>query len=98
MLDATKNAIRAICQTDPTMDAKQREAVLSSITGGAGRGTLPRVISRPEVAELLGVSRTRVDQLARRGAIEKIMVKGISRAIGFSEASVRSLCEGRAGR
>ena len=59
---------------------------------------MPRVISRKEAAQILGKTRGRVDQLARAGLLVKVYGVGTTRALGYSESSVKNLAEGTAER
>jgi len=77
---------------------KQIDALLSGKQAAAECAAIPRVIRRKEVATLLGVSQKRVDQICAAGGLVRVFSPGASRAMGFSEASVRSLVEGRTGK
>lgn len=50
-----------------------------------------RIMKRGEVAALFGVSPVRVDQLSAQGAIRKVKLPGLSRALGFVAAEVYEL-------
>ena len=50
-----------------------------------------RIMKRGEVAKLFGVSMIRIDQLAAKGILRKVMLPGLSRSLGFVESEVRAL-------
>ncbi len=50
-----------------------------------------RIMKRGEVAKLFGVSMIRIDQLAAKGVLRKVMLPGVSRSLGFVESEVRAL-------
>jgi len=102
MQSTTKAIINAALQSDQSLSATRRKqlvAVLENEGNGVINPTaIPRVIRRKEVASLLGVSEKRVDQICNGGGLTRVRSPGASRAMGFSEASVRALVEGRAVR
>ena len=96
MLTNTRAAIVAILNSDPSMNKAKIKNALAALEGGAGSAGHPaRVIRRPEAARLLGVSPKRIDQLAQQNILKRIVVPGTSRAIGYSEESVRAITEQR---
>ncbi len=95
MLSTTKTALKAIIGADPTLDDAAKAAILQAVQSpGTTAAPMPRIYSRGDVAKLVGVTTARVDGYARRGLLTRITPPGQSRAIGFSEASVRQLVEG----
>lgn len=98
MKQGTITAIKAILDADGPRSERDRVELLNAlgITTALPHTALPRIIKRPEVAALLGVSTKRCDQLAQSGALVRILAPGTSRAIGYSEQSVRDLVSGRA--
>lgn len=64
---------------------------------GKKENTIPRLLSRNEVATLIGRTPQRVDQLCRMGVLQRIYAKGTTRAIGVTEESVRNLTTQRNG-
>lgn len=99
MQDATRGAILALVSTDQTIPSEERKVLIDFLNGTAPKAqeAMPRVLKRPEVARLLGLSAKRIDQLTRNGALKKIAVPGQTRSIGFCETSVRNFIVGRAG-
>lgn len=100
MLPSTKTAITAVLNADPSIDKNQVKAavsVLESKSNAKAYDTPDRILRRPEVARLLGVSVKRIDQLALRGLLRRITIPGTSRAIGYSEESIRAITEPKGG-
>ena len=100
-LKSTKEAVRAICAADPTINAVQIKAALAELDGEGVRevtGTPPpRSYSGEQVAALLGVSRKCVTNYARRGLLVAIYSGAQSkRATRYTGASVASLLDGKA--
>ena len=58
------------------------------------QNTIPRILSRREVAEILHKSEKMVDYYARIGALTRINPTKSRKSIGFSEDSVRRLAAG----
>ena len=100
-LKSTKEAVRAICATDPSITAVQVKAALAELDGEGIRevtGTPPpRSYSGEQVAALLGVSRKCVTNYARRGLLVPIYSGEQSkRATRYTGASVALLLDGKA--
>ena len=57
--------------------------------------SMPRILRRPEVARLLGVSVKRIDQLALQGILKRVVLPGTNRCIGYSEDDIRRITESR---
>ena len=102
MLKSTKEAVRAICATDPTINATQLRAALAELDGEGTREMLqseppPRAYSPAQVAALLGKSRRTVTTYAKRGLLTPIYSGATGkRAQGYTGASVRDLLSGSA--
>lgn len=100
MLKSTREAVRAICATDPSITAVQVKAALAELDGEGVREvtgeTPPRSYSPEQVAALLGVSRKLVSKYAQRGLLVPIFTgKQGKRARRYTGASVASLLEGK---
>ena len=102
MLDATKNAVKAICAADPTLSAAMVDAALSALQGKditvyVDNAPMDRAIPRKVAAQILGVTPRCVSLYAKRGFIRPIRLGAAgSRSIGYSEASIRAVLDGRA--
>jgi len=99
-LKSTKEAVRAICATDPSITAVQIKAALAELDGEGVREMQgeppPRSYSGNQVAELLGVSRKCITNYAKRGLLCPIYSgKEAKRATRYTGTSVASLLEGR---
>ena len=99
-LKSTKDAVRAICATDPSITAVQVKAALAELDGEGVRevtGTPPpRSYSGEQVAALLDVSRKCVTNYAKRGLLVPIYSGAQSkRATRYTGASVAALLDGK---
>ena len=100
MMTATKNAINAICATDPSITPamlKQALHILDGKTATAFTDPEPmdRVLTRQQVAEIMHKDVRTVSVYARKGLIRKISCGELGkRASGYSEQSVRELMRG----
>lgn len=100
-LKSTKEAVRAICATDPSITAVQVKAALAELDGEGVREMTgeppPRSYSGEQVAKLLGVSRKCITNYARRGLLVPIYSgKQGKRATRYTGASVAALLDGKA--
>ena len=97
MLSTTRRALSAILDTDISITPEQKKIILAVADRPLIQRELPqaipRVIRREEAAKCLGVSVKRVDQLSTMGILKRIIVPGTTRALGISEASLRSLTD-----
>lgn len=101
MLKSTKEAVRAVCATDPSITAAQINAALAELDGEGIRevtGTPPpRSYSGEQVAALLGVTRKCVTHYARRGLLVPIYSGAQSkRATRYTGESVAAFLNGKA--
>lgn len=100
MLKSTRDAVKAICAADPSVNAAQIKAALAELDGEGIRemqGEPPlRAYSRKQVAALLGVNPKAVSNYARRGLLTPIYSGArCKRAQAFTGESVQALLEGR---
>jgi len=99
-LKATKEAVRAICSTDPSITAVQIRAALAELDGEGVREMQgeppPRSYKRTQAAALLGVTPKMVSNYLRRGLLKGVYTgENATRATAISGESLRSLLEGR---
>ena len=101
MLDATKNAVKAICAADPTLSAAMVDAAITALQGNDTKvyvdtSPMDRAIPRKVAAQILGVTPRCISLYARRGLIRPIRMGAAgSRAIGYSEQSIRAVLGGK---
>ena len=97
MTSATETAIRAILTTDSTVDTKDAKAALAVLKGESPLNVEPtdegdKIISRKQVAVLVGKCAGSVDIYGRRGVIKRVYLpvcKGkVRRCQGYSRRSV----------
>jgi len=102
-MKSTKDAVRAICAADPSINVAQVKAALAELDGEGLRemvGEPPkRAYSRAQVAALLGVRPRAVTMYAKRGLLTPIYggADGI-RSTGYTGESVHALLSGKAHR
>lgn len=101
MLPSTQaafTALAAVLNADSSLGKVQIKTALSVLASAANAKAIEipdRILRRPEVAKLLGVSVKRIDQLAQRGILSRVVLPGTSRAIGYREADIRAITERR---
>lgn len=101
MLKSTRDAIKAICCGDPSINAAQVKAALAELDGEGIREMQgeppPRSYSPAQVAALLGVSRRTVGAYCRRGLLRPIYSGATGkRAQSYTGESVAALLSGKA--
>ena len=100
-LKTTKDAVKAICAADPSVNTAQVKAALAELDGVGIRelmGETPhRSFSREQVAALMGCNRKTVTGYAKRGLLVPIYSgAGGKRAQGYTGESVAALLSGKA--
>jgi hypothetical protein len=98
MLAYTRNAIEAILESDPTLDGRTIHDVMSVVSGEKKpvRDDDDEVISRKEVARILGVVPATVTLYAHRGLIRPVWCgERRERVRGYSRRSVRDFLMGK---
>lgn len=98
MMPSTRKAIAAVAGADPSINPAKLKAALAVLAGDgegvqAGRDPLDRLLSRREVAGVLGLSPKAVDVYCRRGVLERVRLGASSRASGILESSLRRVLE-----
>ncbi len=98
-LKSIMEAVRALCATDPSINAAQVKAALAELNGKGIHEMQgeppPRAYTRAQVAALLGVSCKSVTAYARRGLLVPIYSgEGRKRAQAYAGASVTALLSG----
>ena len=101
MLKSTRDAVKAICAADPSINVAQTNAALAELSGEGIREMQgeppPRAYSRAQVAALLGVNPKAVTLYCRRGLLTPIFSgEGGKRAQAYTGASVHALLSGKA--
>ena len=100
-LKATKDAVKAICAADPSINAAQVKAVLAELDGEGIREMQgeppPRSFNRAQVAALLNVCTRTITQYARRGLLTPLYTgKDGKRAQAYTGERVAALLNGKA--
>lgn len=97
MKKSTESAARALYRTDETINPKLIEPSFDVLKGRTAAGMivgkkLDPVLSRQQVAEILGVTTKSVDRYCRDGRLKRVKGSG-GRAIGILSSSVRRFTE-----
>ncbi len=74
---------------------QQVDAVLNGKALIGQTPAIPKVYSRDEAGQILGISPKRIDQLTTAGALKKVFAPNTARAIGVSYESLYALATGR---
>lgn len=90
-------------KADNTVSPAEKNRILKLVRGEAlsapvqnGNGQEPRIYSREETAKMVGDKTTRyVDQLCRRGLLQKFVPRGNKRAIGVTGESLTTFITGQ---
>jgi len=100
-LKTTKDAVKAICAADPSVNDAQVKAALAELDGEGVREMMqgeppPRAYNREQVAALMGCNRKTVTGYAKRGLLVPIYSgAGRKRAQAYTGESVTALLSGR---
>lgn len=100
MMETTKDVVRAVLKSDPTLTPQERTQIISVLRDHgrtcpeAAVTREPRILRRKQTAERLGRTTRYVDNLAREGILTRIILKGRKRAAGFRESEVNALIGG----
>ena len=100
MFRTTREAIKAICATDPSITAEQVKAALAELEGEGVRYVMgesaERAYTREQVAALFGCAPKTITNYAKRGLLTPIFSgrQGL-RAQAYTGASVRTLLDGK---
>ena len=99
MMRSTRDAVKAICAADPSINAAQVKAALAELDGEGIREVVgeppPRAYTREQVAALLGVNRKTITGYAKRGLLVPIYSgAGGKRAQAYTGESVAALLSG----
>lgn len=102
MLKSTRDAVKAICAADPSINAAQINAAIAELSGEGVREMQgeppPRAYTRAQVAALLGVNPKAVTSYAKRGLLTPIYSGANGkRAQAYAGESVHALLAGKRG-
>lgn len=103
MLETTRDAIRAILKSDPSLGLEDRHRIVQALRNNCKapeeeKQVAPesRLIRRAEVARRMSVSLRAVDNWTKAGILQKVKLPGRVRHSGFRESDIESLIkEGR---
>ncbi len=96
MLPTTRDAVRSILRTDPTLAAADRERLFSALSERALRepdkpADAPRIIGYADAAGRIRCTPKHLHRLCAQGILRKIRFPGRTRCRGVLEADVTSL-------
>ena len=100
MLQHTETAIRAILAADPSVTPEQAKAAINAAKGAEASASsdirkTDAILTVAEVAGILHTTKRSVSRYATLGAIRRVRVPGMSRAVGYSAESVRAFLAGK---
>jgi hypothetical protein len=95
-----KEAVRAVCHTDPSITESRIETVIAALEGKKEKGSndrpFARAYARGEVAAFLGVTPKTVTGYAKRGLLIPLYTgAGAKRARSYTGESVMALLSGK---
>ena len=98
MTQNTENVLKAVIAGDPTITPEMAQAALDALTvNNATDKERDRVLSRAEVAAIMGKSPKCIDIYGRRGIIRRVYLTGggnqRAQAQGYSQKSVYEAIE-----
>ena len=95
MTTAIEGALKSFLKVDPSITQNQINACLTILRGegdlSENRSVSQVVLSREEVAQMMGISPKRVDDFSRGGYLKRVYFPGCVRASGILRSSVDSL-------
>jgi hypothetical protein len=102
MQSSTVKILEAALKADASVGNAERNKILRFVRNGenaepaeASNGHAPRIYSRKQAAEMIGGRTTRfIDQLCRKGLLDKFTAPGSQRAIGVTSASLETFIAG----
>lgn len=103
MLQSTLDAVKAIIKTDPSIPIEDREQIIQNAKqhGKAG-ATMPavkdRLLSRNQVAEILGKTPRFIDLLHRQGVLQKFKIAGRKYSAGFKASEIQRFLDSKGGQ
>lgn len=92
MNESAKAKFENLLISEPSITEDERLAIRRIIQNGGDRPE--RLMSRREVADLIGRTPQMVDFYARQGWLEKVYLGNASRASGFTVGSVKAFVNG----
>ena len=94
-----RDAVRAILAADSTVPPSLAAAALKLLAGNEPEAApLPRLIRTSEAARLFGVTPKALRDWGDKGVLEPVYAGQTACRIGYTEASVKALLEGRGGK
>lgn len=100
MESSIEKILEATLKSDPSITPAKRNAILRFARNVKAAEPMAsertsRIYSREQAAEMIGGRTTRyVDQLCRKGLLQKLTPRGNRRAIGVTSASLESFIAG----
>ncbi len=95
MLKPTENILRATMAADGTITKEQTDGVFRILHGTVNPAPVGRMLKTTEAARLCGVTTKTLRAWTRAGLLVPVYGSGTKQRIGYTEASVRALVEGR---
>lgn len=96
MLPTTRDALKSILATDPTVTPADRQALLAATKAKDAKEPAPeRLLTRAEVRALFNRSSRCLQLWEKKGVLSPVKVLG--RCVGYSPEAVRAVLEGKGG-
>ncbi len=96
MQKPTETALRAMMAADATITKEQADAAFRALSGKPDPAPVGRILKTTEAARLCGVTTKTLRAWTRAGLLVPVYGSGTKQRVGYTEASVRAMVEGRA--
>lgn len=96
MLKHTETIIRATLAADDTITKEQADTALRVLHGKADPEPVGRILKTTEAARLCSVTTKTLRTWTKAGLLVPVYGSGTKQRIGYTEASVKTMVEGRA--
>jgi hypothetical protein len=101
MLATTKDAVRSILKTDPTLAAADRERIIAALSDRAATeaekpAPAPRIIGYTEAAARVNCTPKHLHRLCSQGVLRKVKLPGRTRCRGVLEGDLNAVLAGGA--
>jgi hypothetical protein len=101
MLATTRDAVRSILKTDPTLAAADRERLFAALADRASTeaerpAPAPRIVSYSEAADRFACTPKHLHRLCAQGVLRKVRLPGRTRCRGILESDLSAVLAGGA--
>lgn len=96
MLKHTENILRATLAADESITREQADAALRALHGKVDPEPVGRILKTTEAARLCSVTTKTLRAWTKAGLLVAVYGSGAKQRVGYTEASVKAMVEGRA--